>query len=63
MLFPGVLYRLVAQHVERAADPPARVPRPDYLIDIPPLRRNERVGEAVLVFRDTGSDLVGVAEL
>src|SRR3546814_5746166 len=33
VLFPGVLELLVAQHVERPADPPARAARLDHVVD------------------------------
>ena len=52
VLLPGVLDGLVAQHVERAADAPARGARQDHLVDIAALGGDERIGEAVLVLLD-----------
>ena len=63
MLLPGVLDRLVAQHVERAADAPAGVARQDHLVDVAALGGDERVGEAVLVLLDARGDLGRVAQL
>jgi len=54
---------LVAQHLERAADAQARAARRDHLVDIAPLRRHERIGEARLIFVDALLDLLLVAEL
>src|SRR5262245_3541961 len=63
MLFPGVLDSLVAQHVERAADPSARVTGQDHLVDIAAFGGGEGIGEAVLIFLDTGGDLRRVAKV
>jgi hypothetical protein len=52
VLFPRVLDGLVAQHVERAGDPPPGVARANHFVDIAALGGDERVGETVLIFLD-----------
>src|SRR5436190_17968670 len=49
VLAPGVLYLLVAQHRERAADPPARLVRHDHVVDVAAVPRDERVRELLAV--------------
>src|SRR5215831_9523778 len=63
VLFPGVLDGLVAQHVECAADPSARVAGQDHLVDIAAFGGGEGIGEAVLIFPDTCGDLRRVAKV
>ena len=60
MLFPGVFEGLVAQHVERPANAPARAVRQDYLVNVTALGGDERVGEAALILVDAGLDLFGI---
>src|SRR5258706_2530251 len=50
VLAPRVLELLVAQHHERAADAPACFVRLDHVVDEAARARDERVGEALLVF-------------
>src|SRR5262245_31483980 len=63
VLFPGVLDGLVAQHVERAADPSARVAGQDHLIDVAAFGGGEGIGEAVLILLDARGDLRRVAKV
>ena len=61
--FQGFSTRLVAQHVERAADAAARGARQDHLVDIAALGGDEGIGEALLVLVDALLDLLRVAQL
>src|SRR6476660_7157776 len=63
VLLPGVLELLVAQHLTRAGDALARAVRHDHLVDIAPLRRDERISEARLILVDALPDLGLVAKL
>src|SRR5262249_56262768 len=63
VLLPGVLNRLVAQHVESAADASARVARQDHLINVAAFGGSEGIGEAVLVFFDTCGDFPWIAKV
>jgi len=63
VLFPGVLDRLVAQHVECPAYAAARVARLNHLVDVAAFGRDKWVGEAVLILLDALRDLFGIVEL
>src|SRR6266702_8241464 len=57
------LHLLVFQHRQRPRDPLPRRMRHDDVVDIAPLRRDERRQEAVFVLLSPRRDLVGVADI
>jgi len=63
VLLPGVFDVLVAQHLQRAADPRASALRHDDLVDIAPLGGNERICEARLILINTLFNCLWIAQL
>src|SRR3546814_18331283 len=63
MLLPRIFELLVPQLPQPQRDPLARIVRVDDLVDIAPRRRDERVGEAVLIFLRALRDLLRVADV
>src|SRR5688500_11706746 len=63
VLLPGILELLVAQHGERAREPPARVARHDHVVDEAAASGDEGGGEFLAIFLGARLDLLGVPQL
>src|SRR5215831_18201085 len=63
VLFPWVGELLVAQHGERAAEPPPGVAGQYHVVDKAAARRNKRIGEFLAIFLGARLDRRSVAEV